>query len=80
VSKYWFKPHRYGIGAYPSSWEGWLSIPAFAAVMVMAITTFQPDRRPFVFAFVETALVGMYVWLAWIKTDGEWRWRWGDDA
>ena len=24
MSKYWFKPKRYGFGFFPISWEGWL--------------------------------------------------------
>lgn len=79
MNRYWFKPRRYGLGATPSSWEGWVSLPIFVLMIVLATVVFPPERRPLPFAFAEAALVGMYIWLVWIKTDGAWRWRWGED-
>ena len=79
MNKYWFKPRRYGLGAYPSTWEGWLSLAAFTLITVLASIAFPPDQRPLAFAGSIGAIVVMFVWLAWIKTDGDWRWRWGDN-
>ncbi len=84
MTRYWFKPKRYGYGATPVTWEGWTI--TFAAVIVVAGSIGAMN-----------VLVGrsnLAVWLAWAvlillatlwfvqfcrrRTNGEWRWRWGN--
>jgi hypothetical protein len=84
MTRYWFKPKRYGYGATPVTWEGWTI--TFAAVIVVAGSIGAMN-----------VLVGrsnLAVWLAWVvlillatlwfvqfcrrRTNGEWRWRWGN--
>ena len=79
MNKYWFKPRRYGIGAYPTTWEGLVCIVAFVGVEVLISLTFSPAARPLAFFGAMACAALMFIWLVWIKTDGEWRWRWGDD-
>jgi hypothetical protein len=74
----WFKPKRYGWGATPANWKGWL----FLAVMIllllaMRLLLLQPPYQWPAFG------IGMALWLAvtigvsiW-KCEGAWRWRWG---
>jgi MFS superfamily sulfate permease-like transporter len=74
----WFRPKRYGWGATPANWKGWL----FLAVMILLLQVMryfllQPPRQWAAF------VVAIAVWLAvtigvsiW-KCDGEWHWRWG---
>ena len=33
MSKVWFKPKRFGYGATPASWEGWLATALFCAAL-----------------------------------------------
>ncbi len=74
----WFRPKRYGFGATPSNWKGWL----FLAVMVLLLQAMryfllQPPHQWAAFG------IGLALWLAVVigvsmwKSDGEWRWRWG---
>ena len=79
MSEYWFKQKRYGLGATPSSWEGWLSILVLVFVEVLIGVAFPPDHRPFAFFGATFSALIMFLWLCWIKTEGGWRWRWGDD-
>ena len=84
MTRYWFKPKRYGYGATPVTWEGWTI--TFAAVIVVAGSIGAMK-----------VLVGrsnLAAWLAWVvlillatlwfvqfcrrRTNGEWRWRWGN--
>jgi hypothetical protein len=82
----WFRPKRYGYGAEPSGWKGWLAVAGFVG-LVLALS-----------ALIHAALrngdlsapVAVVVWIAclaaaaWLfarfcraRTEGEWRWRWG---
>lgn len=81
---YWFKPRRYGYGATPISWQGWFITASFAALIVIfaRIIAFRDELTN------EAAIAGAagfvavtlaFIWIAWKKTDGAWRWRWGSE-
>lgn len=36
MSKYWFKPKRYGYGFFPVSWEGWLATILLVFVILLS--------------------------------------------
>lgn len=84
MTRYWFRPKRYGYGATPITWEGWAV--TFAAVCVIAVTVIVAnilvDKPNAVAWLVLAALIAAWVW--WFtqfcrrRTDGEWRWRWGE--
>ncbi len=80
-----FKPKRYGDGASPANWKGWLVTFGFIAILyafLAGIVAYRDELS--VGAFVAWA-VGFvaaeltFIWIAWKKTDGDWRWRWGSD-
>ena len=71
---YWFVPHGFGIGAKPVTWQGWALTLGFAALLV-ADTRLVPGKEPKV--AVGLALAVLFVVLCSRKTDGGWRWRWG---
>jgi hypothetical protein len=84
MSRYWFKPKTYGYGATPASWKGWLASAAFALAvgMLAAVLTLASggDARPGViltWVAAVSALSAGFALLAYAKTDGQWRWRWG---
>ena len=85
MAQYWFRPRKYGYGAAPSSWEGWVFIAAFV-VVIGALTLWldfggPPSRNRIVAHLLSVAgLTIAFVWVCWKKTDGEWRWRWGGGA
>jgi hypothetical protein len=79
----WFKPKRYGLGAAPSSWQGWaLTLAYIAAVMTLGIWfgagEDQIAERATPFIFITLTLTIIFVGIAWRTTEGGWRWRWGD--
>ena len=83
----WFKPKRYGYGATPIAWQGWAIVVAFlAAVLALAWTLIgfdranPPDESTLVLFFTSVAILAAAVWIISKRTtDGEWRWRWGED-
>jgi hypothetical protein len=88
MSGFWFKPRRYGYGVTPIDWRGWLAVAALAAldvgltVWLMVLPTFHktgPSLMQFVAWVGLTALFTLsFVAFSKARTDGEWRWRWGE--
>lgn len=74
LGKAWFKPKTYGFGATPTTWEGWVVIFAAAAIMIGAFR-FHDWRR----ALIMGVSIFVVAAIAYAKTDGDWRWRWGKD-
>jgi hypothetical protein len=76
---YWFPAKRYGWGwGLPSSWQGWLVLAGFAALLAVGAFLFPPgtERGPFTACVV--VLGGLLFMVCWLKGEPP-RWRWGDD-
>ena len=85
MNPYWFKPRRYGFGASPCTWEGWLSTLVFLAAIAVtpALVTRRfadPQLGRIVALLVAAALLAAFVGLCWLKTEGGLRWRKGDEG
>jgi hypothetical protein len=75
LGKAWFRQKRYGLGATPSTWEGWLVTLVFVCAVV---------GDPFVFGriigiWIAAIFIAALLVIVWAKTDGDWRWRWGGE-
>jgi hypothetical protein len=79
MTAYWFKPKRYGYGATPVTWQGWAVTLGFVFVMVAVSFYLRVTERSLwaLFAFDALAIAALFV-VCRSKTEGEWRWRWGD--
>jgi hypothetical protein len=88
MSQYWFRPKTHGYGATPSNWKGWAAVGAYIAV-VLALTlplTAWPADMPVgpkiwqlgTWAIFVAALTFWFVHFTRAKTDGQWKWRWGN--
>ena len=79
MATYWFKPKRYGYGATPTTWQGWAMTLGTVFVMVAVSLYLRLTEQNLwaLLAFDVLALVTLAV-ISRNKTDGEWRWRWGD--
>lgn len=72
---YWFRPKLFGWGAVPVTWQGWL---ATLAVVALALpVTLLAARVDMTYLALVVPLVIGFTWLCWVKTDGDWGWRWG---
>jgi hypothetical protein len=83
----WFAPKAYGYGASPTNWKGWVATAAVCAITAILgyslIGWTGDDHQPEtwqwgLFLGLEALLIVGFVWLAKVKTAGEWRWRWGE--
>ena len=86
MHRYWFRPKRYGYGATPVTWEGWAVTLAAAGVVVGSIAAMETwvARSDFsawmLWALAIAAVTAGFVRTARDRTDGEWRWRWGQHS
>ena len=82
MTSYWFKPKRYGYGATPCSWQGWaVTIAGVLAVLAASLCVRLEANNPWALAALLTfdaIVLGVLVIVSYCKTDGEWRWRWGN--
>jgi len=83
MTRYWFRPRRYGYGATPVTWEGWALTVGVAGVVILSIVAMNllADRSNVVAWLVWVVFVAVVAFLmvqiSRQRTDGEWRWRWG---
>jgi hypothetical protein len=85
MTRYWFRPKRYGYGATPVTWEGW----AFTGLVVAIVagsgwlligTNRTPDWTMLLVWWAIVAVVlAVTVAVTKSRTEGSWRWRWGRD-
>jgi hypothetical protein len=86
MTRYWFRPKRYGYGATPVTWEGWAFTGLVVAVIVGAGwlllgTARTPDWTMLLvwWAIVAVVLAASLV-VSKSRTEGSWHWRWGCDS
>jgi hypothetical protein len=84
TARYWFRPKEYGYGATPVTWEGWAftllvtALVAAASGYVFGGGVVPSAMAIVVWAMVVAAIVVGAVPVVKSKTEGSWRWRWGD--
>ena len=83
----WFRPKRYGYGAEPANWKGWLATAVYLTCMVAIVWTLiraqmlaASGSEQSVLLWTALAVITVvFIVLCWVKTEGKWRWRWGQD-
>jgi len=83
MPRYWFRPKKFGYGATPSTWQGWVLTIA-SCVALFGVVLFGPairdnSLRALWMILGAAAIVVPFTLLACIKTEGGWRWRNGKD-
>ncbi|HVW55747.1 MAG TPA: hypothetical protein VHC00_08710 [Rhizobiaceae bacterium] len=84
MSRYWFRPKRYGYGATPVTWQGWsVTLGTVAAMVAVSLTLRLTEKSVWTLAaalaFDVLALAALAV-ISYRKTEGGWRWRWGSNT
>lgn len=81
-TRYWFKQKRFGYGATPCTWEGWV-LTVLSALLAVGIVLIGPGirdnlLRPLFLVAGLALVLGPTIYISWRKTEGGWRWRSGD--
>jgi hypothetical protein len=82
TKRYWFKRRRYGYGYMPVTWEGWLAVTAYVAIVVVLVPAFldAPEEtagREAGFFFLFLAAATACLLMVSVKNGPKPRWRWG---
>jgi len=82
MAEYWFKPKRYGYGATPATWQGW-AVTLGTVLAMVAVSLYLPLTAKSLWALLALLLfdagaLSVLAIVSYRKTDGGWRWRWGD--
>jgi hypothetical protein len=65
--KYWFPAKRYGWGwGPPSSWQGWVVLVVYFALIGLGVLRFHPDREPHYFLAFVGLLSVLLVVVCWL--------------
>ncbi len=72
--KYWFKPKKYGYGATPTTWEGWLLVLLLIFVIFFLSLAIEKSIY-FIISFL--LVISIFLIISKTKTRGMWKWRWG---
>lgn len=77
--RYWFRAKRYGWGwGLPVTWQGWVVLVSFLALMVLGALLFPPDRELGRYLVFTTVVAALLIAVCWAKGEPP-RWRWGGD-
>jgi hypothetical protein len=77
--KYWFPAKRYGWGwGLPGTWQGWLAVAAFVALLVAGVILFPPRAALGLFLIYVIVLCAVLTGVCWLKGEPP-RWRWGEE-
>jgi hypothetical protein len=77
--KYWFPAKRYGWGwGIPATWQGWLTLFIFFALVIAGVFIFPPAHAPAAFFLYVAALSAGLIGVCWLRGEPP-RWRWGED-
>ncbi|WP_342628918.1 hypothetical protein AAC691_03155 [Nguyenibacter vanlangensis] len=81
-SKAWFAAKRYGYGAgRPIAWQGWAVLAVFVAILVSAraiLGFLGIGRAGMVTTIIDAVALAVLLAICALKTEGGWRWRWGE--
>ena len=74
---YWFPAKRYGWGwGFPGTWQGWVVIAGYVAVVGTGAVVISPSLRPGLFiAYLVVATLALIA-ICWAKGEPP-QWRWG---
>ncbi len=84
MPRYWFRQKTFGYGATPNTWEGWtltviICLCLFGVVLLGPVIRDNTIRALWMVLGIAVT-VGVFIFIAYRKTEGGWRWRSGDDS
>jgi hypothetical protein len=83
MTTYWFKQRQFGYGATPVTWQGWVitigSVLVIAAATAWLTTLSAINPWFWVAVLIDAVVIIAILEIARRKTEGGWRWHWGNE-
>ena len=84
MPKYWFRQKTFGYGATPNTWQGWVLTLGSAVLVLVLALLLGTDRFGYPLGFLlkvigAPAILIPTIVIAYVKTEGGWRWRNGNE-
>jgi hypothetical protein len=77
----WFAPKRFGLGAgMPIAWQGWVLLASYLGVTGGLVAMLGDSTPPPLWWVGLGTPTLVFIIICWKKTDGGWKWRWGEEA
>ena len=78
MQKLWFRAKEYGYGWYPVTWQGWVVILGYFAVLVLLIYVFNTNVEKFLYYYLGSVFIitAVLIYICY-KTGEKPSWRWG---
>lgn len=76
----WFKRRRYGYGWTPVTWQGWVSIIVFLAIVILGMLPLlaNPYSTALLWLYLTTVITSVVILVAISASRGPRpKWRWG---
>jgi len=81
MNKPWFKAKHYGYGWYPATWQGWLVVLVFVALMIFNALRIDSIPQPEGYIptnfILQTIVLVVLLIIICYKTGEPAKWRWG---
>jgi hypothetical protein len=74
MSRAWFRPKKFGLGAMPATWQGWAV--TIAMIVAVAAVARLAERRSSAWLALIVPVLAAFLFVAATHTEGGWRWRW----
>jgi hypothetical protein len=71
---YWFKVKQFGYGAYPVTWQGWVTLLVFVVLLFTFGMIFPAGSFSFYISVITLLFVTLLI--AKIMSNDIWKWRW----
>mgnify|MGYP001346251195 FL=1 len=83
MKQYWFRPKSYGYGATPTTWQGWLAVAVFVALIagmgVLVLPVASGSDVPWTALALWLTAVAIltlgFIRFCRSRTEGDWHWR-----
>jgi hypothetical protein len=79
--RHWFRPRRYGWGARPIIWEGWLFVIVLLVILIGGCIYVRNnyDSLTAYSLWLAVMFIAVFAAISFAKrkTNGPWRFRWG---
>ena len=76
MKKLWFRRKIYGLGWYPVTWEGWVTILIWVILFTFGVVAIDHEWLKNLIVII--LMTGILIWICYKKGEKP-KWQWGRD-